>query len=84
MSHQRDADYYLDITQEVCPFTFVRTRLLLEKMRPGEIADILLQGVEPLENVPNAVMEEGHDLLSMTPVEADKAHGPHVLRIRRC
>ena len=84
MSHQRDADYYLDITQEVCPFTFVRTRLLLEKMKPGEIADILLQGVEPLENVPNAVMEEGHDLLSMTPLDAGTAHGPHVLRIRRC
>ncbi len=84
MSHQRDADYYLDITQEVCPFTFVRTRLLLEKMKPGEIADILLKGVEPLENVPNAVMEEGHDLLSMTPLDASDAHGPHLLRIRRC
>ena len=84
MSHQRDADYYLDITQEVCPFTFVRTRLLLEKMKPGEIADILLKGVEPLENVPNAVMEEGHDLLSMTPLDSAETHGPHLLRIRRC
>ncbi len=84
MSHQRDADYYLDITQEVCPFTFVRTRLLLEKMKPGEIADILLKGLEPLENVPNAVMEEGHDLLSLTPLAGSDAHGPHLLRIRRC
>ncbi len=84
MSHQRDADYYLDITQEVCPFTFVRTRLLLEKMKPGEIADILLQGVEPLENVPNAVMEQGHDLLSLTPIDEAEAEGPHLLRIRRC
>jgi len=84
MSHQRDADYYLDITQEVCPFTFVRTRLLLEKMKPGEIADILIQGVEPLENVPNAVMEQGHDLLSLTPIDEAGAEGPHLLRIRRC
>ena len=84
MSHQRDADYYLDITQEVCPFTFVRTRLLLEKMKPGEIADILLQGIEPLENVPNAVMEQGHDLLSLTPLDEAQAEGPHLLRIRRC
>lgn len=84
MSHQRDADYFLDITQEVCPFTFVRTRLLLEKMKPGEIADILLKGVEPMENVPNAVMEEGHDLMSMTPLDPAQADGPHLLRIRRC
>jgi len=84
MSYQRDADYYLDISQEVCPFTFVRTRLLLEKMKPGEIADILLQGVEPLENVPNAVMEQGHDLLSMTPLDETKPEGLHLLRLRRC
>ena len=84
MSQQRDADYYLDITKEVCPFTFVRTRLLLEKMKPGEIADILLKGVEPLENVPNAVMEDGHDLLSMVPLDEAQSDGPHLLRIRRC
>ena len=84
MSRQRDADYYLDISQEVCPFTFVRTRLLLEKMKPGEIADILLQGVEPLENVPNAVIEQGHELLSMTPIDETKPAGPHLLRIQRC
>lgn len=83
MSHQRDADYYLDISQEVCPFTFVRTRLLLEKMKPGEIADILLQGVEPLENVPSAVLEQGHELLSMTPLDDAKPAGPHLLRIQR-
>ena len=84
MSDKRDADYYLDISQEVCPFTFVRTRLLLEKMKPGEIADILLQGVEPLENVPNAVMEQGHDLLSMTPLDETEPKGLHLLRLRRC
>ena len=84
MSHQRDADYYLDISQEVCPFTFVRTRLLLEKMKPGEIADILLTGVEPLENVPNAVMEQGHELLSMTPIDEADPTGPHLLRIQCC
>ena len=53
-------------------------------MKPGEIADILLKGVEPMENVPNAVMEEGHDLLSMTPLDAAETDGPHLLRIRRC
>lgn len=84
MSHQREADYFLDITKEVCPFTFVRTRLLLEKMNPGEIADILLQGVEPLENVPNAVMEQGHDLISLTAIDESRTDGPHLLRIRRC
>ena len=74
------ADYYLDISQEVCPFTFVRTKLLLEKMRPGEIVEVTLRAGEPLENVPRAAAEEGHEVLDLLAApEADL----HRLRIRR-
>ena len=47
--------YFLDITAEVCPMTFVKTRLLIEKMAAGETAEIHLVGEEPLENVPASV-----------------------------
>lgn len=46
--------------------TFVRTRLLLDQMQPGEIAEIILRGGEPLENVPAAVQNLGHTVLSVT------------------
>ncbi len=52
--------YFLDITQEVCPLTFVRTKLLIEKMRPGEVAEIRLRSGESLVNVPRSTMEMGH------------------------
>ena len=36
--------FVLDITGEVCPLTFVRTKLLVERMAAGETADVLLRG----------------------------------------
>ena len=60
--------YFLDITAEVCPMTFVKTRLLIEKMAAGETAEIHLVGEEPLENVPASVQELGHIVLSLEPV----------------
>ena len=72
------ADYVLDITGEVCPMTFVRTKLRLERMRPGEILNVRLHGDEPLRNVPKAASEEGHAILA---IEADG--DAHIITIRR-
>jgi TusA-related sulfurtransferase len=60
-------DFVIDITKEVCPLTFVKTKLLIEKMRPGQVAQVRLQGTEPLENVPRSVRELGHTILSLEP-----------------
>jgi TusA-related sulfurtransferase len=69
----------LDITGEVCPMTFVRTRLALDRMTPGEILLVKLRGEEPLRNVPRTATEQGHEVLSL---ETD-ADGVSVLLIRR-
>ena len=69
----------IDITRDVCPMTFVRTRLALDKMAPGEILLVTLKGEEPLRNVPRTATEQGHEVLS---VETD-ADGISHLRIRR-
>ncbi len=74
-------DRYLDITQEVCPLTFVKTKLLIEQLSPGQTAEIRLKGAEPLENVPRSVREHGHEVLSLEP--EDSATGVYVLRIRK-
>ncbi len=60
-------DYVLDITRDVCPLTFVKTKLLLERMAAGQTAEIRLKGAEPLENVPRSVREHGHDVVSLVP-----------------
>jgi TusA-related sulfurtransferase len=83
-SDENVPDFVLDITGEVCPLTFVRTKLLIERMASGQTADILLRGREPLENVPRAVIAQGHAVLSLGPVtDADSNLDVYRLRVRK-
>jgi TusA-related sulfurtransferase len=58
-------DHELDITRDLCPLTFVKAKLLLERMSSGQTARIRLAAGEPLENVPRALVEAGHVVLSL-------------------
>lgn len=52
----------LDITGYRCPMTYVRTRLALEALSPGDALEVVLEGSEPLTNIPRSVAEEGHEV----------------------
>jgi TusA-related sulfurtransferase len=53
----------LDITQLSCPMTWVRTKLELEGMAPGEALEVYCrEGSEALENVPLSAREAGHEV----------------------
>jgi len=75
----QDVTSEIDITRDICPMTFVRTRLALDRMTPGEILLVKLKGDEPLRNVPRTAKEQGHEVLS---VETDSS-GISRLLIRR-
>jgi TusA-related sulfurtransferase len=74
--------FVLDITGEVCPLTFVRTKLLVERMAAGETADVLLRGAEPLANVPRALQGLGHQVLEIVPLVDNGGDGGGVHRLR--
>lgn len=57
----------LDITRDICPMTFVRTRLLLDRLAPGTSVRIRLTGREPLANVPRSARELGHQVIALDP-----------------
>jgi TusA-related sulfurtransferase len=57
-------DHTLDITAEVCPMTFVRTRLALDRLASGQTLLVLLRGSEPVLNVPRTAVAQGHTILS--------------------
>jgi len=63
------ADYYLDITDKMCPMTFVKTKLLVERMQIGETAEVRLRDGEPLENVPRSLKEIGQEVLTLNEQE---------------
>ncbi len=62
--HGAAADRTLDITRDICPMTFVRTRLALDRMAPGQRLLVLLAGDEPRRNVPRSTREHGHKVLA--------------------
>jgi TusA-related sulfurtransferase len=55
----------LDITGDTCPMTFVRTRLALDRLAPGQTLLVRLRGDEPERNVPRAAAEQGHEVLAV-------------------
>ncbi len=77
------ARFLLDITGDVCPLTFVKTKLLLERMDPGDTAEVRLRGAEPLDNVPRSVREQGDEVVSLAPAApgAEGSEDVHVLTI---
>lgn len=64
-------DFQLDITGEVCPMTFVRAKLALEKVPVGQILNIRLRAGEPLHNVPRAMRDHGHEIVRLAPVSGE-------------
>jgi TusA-related sulfurtransferase len=75
-SEEQSHDQELDITGETCPMTFVRTRLALDRMQPGQVLRVALVGEEPRRNVPRTAAEQGHAVLA----QREAPHGVlHVL-----
>ena len=49
--------------------TFVKTKIELSKLKPGDILEVLLAEGEPLDNVPRNAKEQGYNVLSVEHVE---------------
>ncbi len=80
---QEKTDFYLDITSDLCPMTFVRTKLLIERISAGQTVTIRLKGKEPLTNVPRSIRELGHDILDLWPEDGEDTYGIHKMIIRK-
>ena len=58
-------DDTVDITDVVCPTTFVKAKIALEEMEEGEILSVKMNDGEPVQNVPRSIKEEGHQILKL-------------------
>jgi tRNA 2-thiouridine synthesizing protein A len=59
--------------------TYVRTKLALEALAPGDILEVRLFGDEPRRNVPASAKDEGHAVLSLL----SQPDGSDVLLLRK-
>ena len=83
LNHKNGTErHFLDITGDICPMTFVKTKLMIEKISVGDVLEVRLQGKEPLINVPRSTREHNHKVLSLEPEDANQdEYGIHRLRI---
>ncbi|MFW6387995.1 MAG: sulfurtransferase TusA family protein, partial [bacterium] len=78
-SKQRGEADELNLENEVCPYTFVKSKLALEKLDAGEVLKIHLGNSESASNVPRSLDLEGHEVVSV-----DKPGASHwVVTVRR-
>ena len=59
--------------------TFVRTRLALDRLRPGQTLLVRLRGEEPRSNIPRTAAEQGHAVLA----QQDLPDGTTLLLLRK-
>ncbi|NJM72426.1 MAG: sulfurtransferase TusA family protein [Scytonema sp. RU_4_4] len=56
----------LDLRGTPCPINFVRTKLRLEQMNPGELLEVWLDPGEPIEQVPDSLTMAGYQIEQIT------------------
>ena len=49
--------------------TFVKTKIELSKLQPGDTLEVLLSEGEPLDNVPRNAVDQGYNVVSVEHVE---------------
>ena len=60
-----EINHHVDITDVVCPVTFVKAKVALEELDEGEILSVHMNEGEPVQNVPRSIKEEGHKILKL-------------------
>ncbi|MBI5417782.1 sulfurtransferase TusA family protein [Candidatus Poribacteria bacterium] len=55
----------IDLTNDVCPITFVKSKLKLEELNTGDILQIKLKKGSAVENVPRSLKMEGHKIIKV-------------------
>lgn len=66
MSTEVAVDKELNLQGEVCPYTFVKSKLALEVMQSGQVLRVVVDNDESAANVPRSMQSEGHNLLGVT------------------
>ena len=74
-----EIDDTVDITDVVCPTTFVKAKVAIEELDDGQILAVRMNDGEPVQNVPRSIKEEGHQILKLIANE----DGTYTLIVRK-
>jgi TusA-related sulfurtransferase len=69
----------LDLSGEVCPYTFLKARLALEELALGASLRVIVDNEPSARDVPRSLAAAGQAVLEVQPLEP----GRWVIRVRR-
>ncbi len=58
-------DQEIDLRGEICPYTFVKSKLVLEEMEAGQVLRVIVDYPPAAENVPRSVAMQGDEILEV-------------------
>lgn len=61
-----DGAHVIDLAGELCPFTFVRTKLALEELPIGALLRVIVDHEPAIRNIPRSATEWGQEVLGVT------------------
>lgn len=72
-------DERVDITDVVCPMTFVKAKVAMEEIEVGQVLAVTMNDDEPVQNVPRSFKEEGQQVLKLI----DNENGTYDLIVKK-
>ncbi|MBM2826029.1 MAG: SirA family protein [Dehalococcoidia bacterium] len=67
-------DQELDLRGDVCPYTFVKSKLAIEDMDLGEVLRVIVDHLPAVEAVPKSMQNEGQEVVNVEQInESDWA-----------
>ena len=58
-------DFEFDLKGEICPYTFVKSKLALEMLDSGQVLQVIVDNDESAVNVPKSLTNEGNNVLGV-------------------
>ena len=74
-----EIDERVDITDVVCPMTFVKAKVAMEEIEVGQVLAVTMNDGEPVQNVPRSFKEEGQQILKLI----DNENGTYDLIVKK-
>ena len=79
MAEILEFDEQVDITDKVCPLTYVKAKVAIEELDDGEVLAVRMNDGEPVQNVPRSFKEDGHEIIKLI----DNEDGTYTLYVKK-
>ncbi len=79
MAEVLEFDEQVDITDKVCPLTYVKAKVAIEEIDDGQVLAVRMNDGEPVQNVPRSFKEDGHKIIKLI----DNEDGTYTLFVRK-